>query len=126
MKKLTRYLSIGLLSLSVIGAQADDSGDKHEQHAQKRFAHMVERLDLDQEQIDHINAVKESQQEQRLALEADKKALRVQAQALQADFRQQLEGVLSEEQLDKFDAMNERRQRKMEHRKGGMKPHSRS
>ena len=126
MNTLTRYLSIGLLSLTVIGAQADESGDRHEQHAQLHFALMVERLDLDEAQIAHINAVKESQQEQRQAIEADKKALHLKAQALHTDFRQQLEGVLSTEQLEKFDEMQESRQRKMEHRKGGMKPHNRS
>jgi len=126
MKPLTRYLGITLLSLPLLclsAVQAEESGDRH---GQQRFEQLVERLDLDEAQIAHFNAVKESQQQQRQDIETDKKALQTRIQALQADFRQQLEGVWSSEQLAKFDDMRERRQHKMGHRKGGMKPHSRS
>jgi Spy/CpxP family protein refolding chaperone len=123
MNTLTRYLSIALLSLSVIGAQADGHGDKAEYHQQKRFEHMVKQLDLNEQQIAHINNVKDSQQEQYQSLKEDRAALRLNMQALQADFRQQLEGVLSEDQLAKFDNMQQRRQHRMAHKKGDMKQH---
>jgi hypothetical protein len=122
MKTLSRYLSIALLGLSVIGAQANDHGDR-QQYQQKRFDRMVERLELNQQQTEHINSVKESQLDQRQALGEERKALHAKMQALQADFRQQLEGVLSEEQLATYDKMQTRRQQKMEHKKGAMKKH---
>lgn len=118
MRKLLSYFTIVFLSIFSITLLANEHEEANGQRHEKRFEHMAKKLDLSEEQIDHVKIIMESQKEHREALYKEQKATRVKMKALQNNFRQQLDGVLTEEQLEKFDKMHERRNMMMKRGKG--------
>lgn len=118
MNNTLRYLTIGMLSFFCITSQANEYEGNDGQRHEKRFEHLTKRLELSEEQIDQMKSIMESQSEQRESIREEQKAVHLKMKALHDDFRQQLNGVLTEEQLEQFDKMHERRKMKMRHRKG--------
>lgn len=101
MKKLliASILSVGL----VAGVQAQDSEPRHGQPDGSRIANYLELTD---DQLPAFQAVMKEQFEKRRALHQE---LREKHQAVEAETRSELEGVLTYEQLEKLDAMKEKR-----------------
>lgn len=81
----------------------------------KRLEKMAQQLDLNDEQKSQVAQIMKAQGEKRKAMMEAHKAQR---DAMQADMRSQLSGVLTPEQMQKLDNMreerNERREEKME------------
>jgi hypothetical protein len=105
MKKLliASILSVGL----VAGVQAQDSEPRHGQPDGSRIANYLELTD---DQLPAFQAVMKEQFEKRRALHQE---FREKHQAVEAETRSELEGVLTYEQLEKLDAMKEKRSKRM-------------
>ncbi len=95
MKKL--LLIVALITFSSAGLA--------EPNAEKRMQRLAKKLDLSEEQITQVNAVFESQQ-------ATREDIRQQMKALHEDTRNQLSGILTPEQQEKFDQMHQRKKGK--------------
>jgi hypothetical protein len=120
-----------LLLTSSVGLAADDRSAQVEQ----RMAEARARLNLSDEQVDQMTPVLEqSAAEQRAIMESygvdmdnpgaqvqklgfrQARSMRGEMNAVRADTRQELEGILTDEQLDEFARMQEERQAEMRER----------
>lgn len=101
---MKRLLIASLLSLGLVaGVQAQDAEPHHFKPDGSRIA---KKLDITESQLPAYQAVMQAQMEKRRALHEQ---FRQQNEALEAETRQELAGVLTPEQLEKLAALKEDR-----------------
>jgi hypothetical protein len=92
-------------------------GERTERRGEARFARLSDALALQESQVEPVREALEAAREERRAAmravhdsELDKAAARERMAAVRVRTRERLAGVLTPEQLDRFDAMHEARQ----------------
>jgi Spy/CpxP family protein refolding chaperone len=88
----------------------------------KRLEKMAQHLDLSDQQKSQVAQIMKAQAEKRKAMMQAHKAQR---DAMQADMRSQLSGVLTAEQMQKLDNMREERDERREEKNGEMEREAR-
>jgi Spy/CpxP family protein refolding chaperone len=113
-------------SLSFFGTGAVAQEDRSEEsRAKHHLERLTEDLSLNEQQIEQVSIIMESQKEERNNAHEKHHAAREEMQALRTDFRNQISEVLSAEQLETFDGLENRRKNRhsneKRHRKGSDK-----
>jgi Spy/CpxP family protein refolding chaperone len=83
-----------------------------------RPAKIAKKLDLQEEQVDTVQQVMQQQREKRRALmQASRDAMKIQMEALHTDTKNQLNSVLSTEQMTRFEELYAQRVEKMKQKR---------
>lgn len=118
MKKLILPLLVIPLAFASTYALSKDRdchryGGKH-----KHMEYITDELDLSSEQSEQVKAIlKEAKEKHRAVWKAQREAMKPQMQAIQAETRDKLATVLSEEQLKEYDEMKAEWKKKREERR---------
>src|SRR5690606_18574085 len=115
MKKL---LIVSLLSLGLVaGVQAQETESRYNKPDGSRIA---QHIGITESQLPAFQAVMQAQAEKRRALHEE---FRAQNQALEAETQQELAGILTPEQLEKLQALKDKKRGKWQHggKQGGRK-----
>ena len=113
MNKLTAII-LGSLLLSSM-ALADHPAES--KHREKHKDRLISKLELTEEQKQPVaDILKEQWNKKREIKQAAMEQVRPQMEALHGETRQRLAGVLTEEQLQKYDKMSSKRHKRMHKR----------
>ena len=97
-----------ILAICLFSVNAFAGGDRHD----KMLERMTHKLDLSPAQVEQANAIMTAQK-------PEIEALRQQMKVLRASSKQQFSAILTVEQLEKFNALDEKRKhKKKKHMKG--------
>ncbi len=96
--------------------QRGNTAQDPEQMAEKQTAHMVKSLSLDDQQAAKIKAINlefaQKSQAARAELQGDREAMKASRQELQNSKNEALQGVLTQEQFEKYTQMQENKGKK--------------
>ena len=99
MKTLLAAILVTLFSISAL------AGGHSEKHDERRMEKLIDKLDLTEQQAEQVKAIMDSKKTER-------QAIREQMEALKEQTNQELSQVLTGEQMDKFNRMQEKRKGK--------------